>query len=582
MRNTFIFLFGIVMFACAGMIIPASPVFAAPPNGAVTQIKTEIADFLRDLQAIKDRFSRPATPGSSEALARLDLLRQFQTRAETLRTKIADLRVQVKATGKGLAKIQLDIPEFKEHLARGASGEDVKKLQKFLKQFSEIYPDGSDTGFFGVATENALKKFQKIAHIGESGGVDKKTKEVINDLMQQGGRKNRPRIKDVSPDYGSSGITVTITGTGFTPVNNAIFVRGKTVVSGLSSDDAGTIIQFVLPAEIPCPVWSSDENKKPAPKKACPIKVINSNGISNAKPFKLIMDAPAEPPPEPTPTPTPPPPPPPPLPTVDIKANGSDGPITIEYGTAATINWSSTDASSCSVSPNSWSGISNIGMTTGNLTSSETYILSCSGPGGSATDSVIVNISGSSLAASCSVSPISALAGESATWTAYPEGGTGSYFYSWSGTDGLSGNTKFVTPTYTLAGTKSASATVVSGAQSVTALCANAIVVSLPPPIIDTISPAQGPVGTQVTLIGKWFAAGGNSINVAGVTNAVTNLSSSDGKTLNFDMPQTNCLVAKLCSISVTNANGTSNSVSFLLTRKVMLEIGRASCRERV
>lgn len=558
MKKKIIFLGIIVMLAGAGFLLPLQFASAAPKNDAVSEIKAQIAEFLTDLGAIKHRFSRPAEPGSAEALARLDLLRQFQAKLQIIVARIMELRAQVPAS-KQIEKVE-----------KGVTGDAVRGLQKFLKQFPEIYPEGLETGFFGNATENALKKFQQVAHIGETGSVDTKTKELINDLMQQGQRKSRPKIQDISPDYGSSGVTVTITGTGFTPANNAIFVRGKTVVTGLPSDDAGTVIRFVLPAEMPCPIWSSDETKKPQPKKACPVKVINTNGISNAKPFKMVMDAPAEPPPEPTPIPTAPVPPPPPLPAVDIKANGSDGPITIEYGTAATIIWSSTNASSCSVAPNSLTGIANSGITTGNLTASETYIVSCVGPGGSATDNVIVNISGSSLTASCSVSPVSALAGESVTWTAYPEGGTGSYSYSWSGTNGLSGDIKSVTPTYTSAGTKSASVTVTSGVQSVTALCASSVVVSLPPPVIDTISPAEGPVGTQITLIGKWFGTTENSINFAGVANAVMNLSSSDGTTLRFNAPETtNCAVTKLCSISITNTNGTSNVISFLLTQKV-------------
>jgi len=82
-----------------------------------------------------------------------------------------------------------------------------------------------------------------------------------------------------------------------------------------------------------------------------------------------------------------------PAPTANIKANNSDGPITIGYNSPATISWSSTNATSCSVSPTGWSGTSNLGISTGNLTSGKTYTLSCSGAGGSASDSVTVNVS---------------------------------------------------------------------------------------------------------------------------------------------------------------------------------------------
>jgi len=81
-----------------------------------------------------------------------------------------------------------------------------------------------------------------------------------------------------------------------------------------------------------------------------------------------------------------------PAPTADIKANGSNGPITISYNTSATISWTSTNVSSCTVSPTGWTGTSG-SQSSGNLTSSQTYTLSCSGPGGSASDSVVVNVS---------------------------------------------------------------------------------------------------------------------------------------------------------------------------------------------
>ena len=78
-------------------------------------------------------------------------------------------------------------------------------------------------------------------------------------------------------------------------------------------------------------------------------------------------------------------------PTVDIKANGSDTPITIPHNTAATITWSSTNATTCTISPNGWTGTFG-SQSSGNLTYSRTYNLNCSGPGGSVSDQVTVNI----------------------------------------------------------------------------------------------------------------------------------------------------------------------------------------------
>ena len=54
-------------------------------------------------------------------------------------------------------------------LKRGMSGKDVKDLQAFLAQFSDIYPEASVSGYFGVLTESAVKRFQEWQRIVSSG-----------------------------------------------------------------------------------------------------------------------------------------------------------------------------------------------------------------------------------------------------------------------------------------------------------------------------------------------------------------------------------------------------------------------------
>ena len=49
---------------------------------------------------------------------------------------------------------------FSKTLWRGSSGEDVTRLQKFLKAMPDIYPEGLATGYFGALTEKAVKRFQ--------------------------------------------------------------------------------------------------------------------------------------------------------------------------------------------------------------------------------------------------------------------------------------------------------------------------------------------------------------------------------------------------------------------------------------
>lgn len=54
------------------------------------------------------------------------------------------------------------------------------------------------------------------------------------------------------------------------------------------------------------------------------------------------------------------------------------------YGSSVALTWSTTDTTSCSMSPGGWTDLNKSapGQSTGSLTSSQTYTLTCSGPGG--------------------------------------------------------------------------------------------------------------------------------------------------------------------------------------------------------
>jgi hypothetical protein len=81
------------------------------------------------------------------------------------------------------------------------------------------------------------------------------------------------------------------------------------------------------------------------------------------------------------------------VPKIDIKASGNDGPLTVDYGTELIISWGATDADTC-IASGDWSGEKPIlgSEATGELTSSKTYTLTCTGTGGSDEDSIVINV----------------------------------------------------------------------------------------------------------------------------------------------------------------------------------------------
>lgn len=76
-----------------------------------------------------------------------------------------------------------------------------------------------------------------------------------------------------------------------------------------------------------------------------------------------------------------------------------------------------------------------------------------------------------SLRVSCYPDSTSVRVNETVRWYTSVYGGNGNYHYSWSGTNGLSGNGSTISKSYNSSGTKNASVTVISGNQSTSANC---------------------------------------------------------------------------------------------------------------
>ena len=87
------------------------------------------------------------------------------------------------------------------------------------------------------------------------------------------------------------------------------------------------------------------------------------------------------------------------------------------------------------------------------------------------------------LSASCSANTNYTTIGQTVVWNSYVNGGTGSYSYSWSGSDSIYGSNSNLQVSYNSPGQKYASLTVYSNGQSVTQECTNIITVQAPQPV---------------------------------------------------------------------------------------------------
>lgn len=289
MRNSTIF-FCIVLAAviALGTFAPHTA-FAADKDisAAVEEFKKEIADFQKEVALLRDA----AAGGKPVPVASLQ---RFRDRVLALRDRVSDLKKRIPGSAVKAAPVTV---EFKNTIGRGASGADVKELQEFLKQFPDVYPEGLEVGTFGPATERAIQRLQQKFGLEQTGSVGPKTGEKIAELNVAMNRKTHPKISAITPDQISIGTTVTLSGQGFTLEHNSLMVKGRIILKDMTSDEGATLM-FTMPPAIPC-----------VPDKSCPIKIVNKNGISNAKPFKLVESP--RPPEEPPVQETPPPPPPP-------------------------------------------------------------------------------------------------------------------------------------------------------------------------------------------------------------------------------------------------------------------------------
>lgn len=146
-------------------------------------------------------------------------------------------------------------------LSYGSRGSDVKALQTFL--VAQHYPGGGSwmiTGFFGRATESAVRIFQQTQGMYPSGVVDAQTRSAMNRGCGYNYGYNYNYPYSTYPVYGgvtisslssytvSAGATLTINGSGFDYANNTVYVGGNAITNVSSFN--GTTLTITVPTYV--------------------------------------------------------------------------------------------------------------------------------------------------------------------------------------------------------------------------------------------------------------------------------------------------------------------------------------------
>ncbi len=138
------------------------------------------------------------------------LIKELQSLVISLQTQINELKTKLETTQQEVAVVKSEV-QFTTFLSQGAQGDEVKQLQELLKQDPDIYPEGTVTGFFGPATEAAVRRFQEKNGIAALGVIGPKTRAKLNDLIAQGAGRSGVIPPGSVRTLGQSGVEATTT-----------------------------------------------------------------------------------------------------------------------------------------------------------------------------------------------------------------------------------------------------------------------------------------------------------------------------------------------------------------------------------
>ncbi len=118
---------------------------------------------------------------TATSTAQINTISTLLQQIQTLQSQIDALKAS-QTTLK--AEVATQFSAFVTSLSLGSRGEAVEALQALLAANASIYPEGLITGYFGKATERALKRFQEDNDLEQVGRVGPKTRQLLNKLLK--------------------------------------------------------------------------------------------------------------------------------------------------------------------------------------------------------------------------------------------------------------------------------------------------------------------------------------------------------------------------------------------------------------
>lgn len=163
---------------------PAVPATPAQPAVPIKPVKPRQSSGLV-FPAKPATPAQPAVPAISVTpVERQAAVEKIQAQVQTVQQKLVELKKKIaeQASLPSASVIEASGLKLERSLQSGSSGDDVKHLQGFLKQFPDIYPEGLVTGYYGPLTEAAVKKFQEKHGVDAIGIVGPRTIAKLNEF----------------------------------------------------------------------------------------------------------------------------------------------------------------------------------------------------------------------------------------------------------------------------------------------------------------------------------------------------------------------------------------------------------------